>query len=305
MSDLIIEQVGCKNLAKQPYPFIKKIIEPKEKDLGGFSVRRLLPTSQTRSIGPFVFFDHLGPVDFSPGQGIDVRPHPHIGLATITYVFEGEILHRDSLGNVQFIRPNEVNWMTAGKGIAHSERTPPELRAQGHTLHALQLWVALPQAEEQTEPFFIHYGSAALPLLEDDKVSIRVMAGEAYGVRSAVKVHSPMLYAEVNLKTGAAIVLPDHLEECAVYVVSGEIVTAGTDIPRHRLAVFNLPGEIELAARQDSRLVIIGGTPLGERIMWWNLVASRKDLIEQAKQAWQERVFPKVPGETEFIPLPD
>ena len=305
MSDLIIEQVGCKKLVEQPCSSIKLILEPKEKDLGGFSVRRLLPTSQTRSVGPFVFFDHLGPVDFPPGQGIDVRPHPHIGLATITYVFEGKVLHRDSLGNVQFIRPNEINWMTAGKGIAHSERTPPEVRSQGHTLHALQLWVALPQEEEQAEPFFIHYDSAALPLIETDKVSIRVMAGEAYGVKSAVRLHSPMLYAEVALKTGASIVLPDHLEECAVYVVSGEIATSGTQIPGHRLAVFNPLGEVELAASQDSRLVIIGGNPLGERIMWWNLVASRQALIEQAKQAWQDGTFPKVPAETEFIPLPD
>jgi len=304
MSDLINRKVSCKNHIERPCSSIKLILEPKEKDLGGFSVRRLLPTSQSRSVGPFVFFDHLGPVDFPPGQGIDVRPHPHIGLATITYVFKGEVLHRDSLGNVQFIRPNEVNWMTAGKGIAHSERTPPEVRSQGHTLHALQLWVALPQEEEQTEPFFIHYDSAALPLIETDKVSIRVMAGEAYGVKSAVRVHSPMLYAEVNLKAGAAVLLPDHLEECAVYVVSGDIATSGTDIPSHRLAVFNRSGEVELTARQDSRLVIIGGDPLGERIMWWNLVASREDLIEQAKQAWQEGTFAEVPGETEFIPLP-
>ena len=284
---------------------IKRILKPKEKDLGGFSVRRLLPAAELRSVGPFLFFDHLGPAVFSPGKGIDVRPHPHIGLATITYVFEGEIMHRDSLGMVQPIRPNEINWMTAGKGIVHSERTPPSLRQAGHTLHALQLWVALPEKDEQTDPGFTHYDSDALPLVEDGNNTIRVMIGEAYGVRSAVRTFSSMLYVEVKLKAGQRIALPEHIDERAVYVISGRLIAKETEIAMHSMAIFDKSPGIEVVAHEDSTLVIIGGDSLGKRLMWWNLVSTREDLLENAKKAWREGAFPKVPGETEYIPLPD
>lgn len=305
MSDLLTGEISCLNHLDRPCSAIRVILEPRDKELGGFSVRRLLPTSELRSVGPFIFFDHLGPAVFPPGQGIDVRPHPHIGLATITYVFAGEILHRDSLGNVQPIRPRELNWMTAGRGIAHSERTPTELRRQEHTLHALQLWIALPGEMEQGEPFFAHYDQADLPASEDDLCAIRVMVGEAFGLKSAVRTHSETLYLEVDLKQGGTFAVPGHVEERAAYVVSGELAAGNTALPAHTMAVFDRTPEIELVARQDSKLVMIGGAPLGRRIMWWNLVATRQELIEQAKQAWRDRTFPGVPAETEFMPLPD
>lgn len=284
---------------------IKMMLDPKDTDIGGFSVRRLLPATELRSVGPFIFFDHLGPACLPPGQGIDIRPHPHIGLATVTYLFEGEILHRDSLGKVQPIRPHEINWMTAGRGIAHSERTPPEVREQGHTLHALQLWVALPVEDERTAPGFRHYDSTALPLVGDDRRSMRVMIGEAYGVKSAVKTFSSTLYVEVKLKAGECIALPENIEERAVYVISGAVSAQGRDVPQHAMAVFDKAPGIKLRARQDSTLVMIGGAPLGKRMMWWNLVATRKELLEEAKQAWRDGSFPQVPGETEAMPLPE
>jgi len=305
MSDLLGENVDCKKSSGNSCSAVKMRLEPKDKDLGGFSVRRLLPSREQRSVGPFIFFDHLGPALFAPGTGIDVRPHPHIGLATVTYVFAGEVLHRDSLGKVQHIRPNEINWMTAGKGIAHSERTPPDIRKQGHTLHALQLWLALPEEDEQTEPDFSHYDSEDLPLIEESSRSIRVMIGEAYGVKSAVKTFSSTLYVEAQLKAGQRIVVPEHIEERAVYVVTGEVSAQEGQIPQHTMAVLDETPGIELVAKEDTTLVIIGGAPLGKRIMWWNLVSTREDLMEKARQDWQEGRFPKVPGETEYIPLPE
>ena len=304
MSDLILDETICRKKGAG-CSAIKLILEPADKDLGGFSVRRLLPTRALPSVGPFIFFDHLGPATFAPGSGIDVRPHPHIGLATITYVFSGEILHRDSLGHVQAIRPHEINWMSAGKGIAHSERTPPQLRAQGHTLEALQLWVALPESEQQTRPFFAHYASSALPLVETEGCRIRVMLGEAYGVKSAVKVHSPTLYVEVELAAGHKIRVPDRVAERAVYVVSGSLKAQATSIAAHEMAIFDETAEIELTASEDTRLVFIGGAPLGKRIVWWNLVSTDRALIEQAKQDWHNKTFAKVPGEQDYIPLPD
>lgn len=305
MSDLLKGETSCKPCPHGPCSAIRLLLEAVERDLGGFSVRRFLPSKQLASVGPFIFFDHLGPVEFPPGSGIDVRPHPHIGLATITYVFAGEILHRDNLGQVQPIRPQEINWMTAGRGIVHSERTGPELRRQGHTLEALQLWVALPQAEEQTEPFFSHYDQAALPVVVGEQATIRVLVGEAYGVTSAVRTHSPTLYVEARLAAGGRIALPEGWEERAVYVVSGRLKAQGTPLPQHSMAVFDQSPGIELEASEPSRLVIIGGMPLGKRTVWWNLVSSRKELIEQAKRDWREGVFAPVPGETDFIPLPE
>jgi len=303
MSDLLnrSDSGAC---TKAPCSAIRYILWPVEKDLGGFSVRRLLPAAEVKAVGPFVFFDHLGPAWFEPGNGIDVRPHPHIGLATITYLFEGEILHRDSLGSVQPIRARAINWMTAGRGIAHSERTPPEVRSAGHTLHALQLWVALPSDDEETDPAFFHYDEAELPESENAQRSIRVMVGDAFGLTSPVKTWSQTLYVEVNLKAGAQFTLPDNVEEKAVYLVAGTLHSGGTALPQHSMVIFdNSPG-IEIMAGEDSRLVIIGGAPLGKRTVWWNLVSSRKELIEQAKSDWQAGSFPMVPGETEFIPLP-
>lgn len=305
MSDQTEKSTARKNNIEVKSSAIKLILDPTDKDLGGFSVRRLLPTKDCPSVGPFIFFDHLGPAVFSAGNGIDVRPHPHIGLATVTYVFAGEVLHRDNLGHVQPIRPNEINWMTAGKGIVHSERTGSEMRQQGHTLEALQLWVALPEEQQQTEPFFIHYDASNLPIIETESTKIRVMIGEAFGVESTVKTHSPTLYVEVQLEAGARISVPDDVEERAVYVVSGRLMAKEITIPVHTMVVFDQTSEIELVATEATRLVFIGGSPLGKRTVWWNLVSSRKDLIEQAKQDWLDGSFPQVPGETEAIPLPD
>jgi len=305
MSDLLRQPPCCQQRKLTKPGGIKLLLNATEKDLGGFAVRRFLPDKQLASVGPFIFFDHLGPADFPPGQGIDVRPHPHIGLATVTYVFAGEILHRDSLGHVQPIRPHEINWMTAGRGIVHSERTAPELRRQGHRLEALQLWLALPQADEECEPFFSHYDASALPQVEGDKARIRVLIGSAFGVSSAVKTHSPTLYAEVQLEPGGRITLPDQLEERAVYIMAGQLKTSSCQINQHEMAVFDQTPVVELEALEPTRLVIIGGSPLGKRTVWWNLVASRKELIARAKKDWRDGNFPPVPEETEFIPLPE
>ncbi|SHJ04005.1 hypothetical protein SAMN02745165_01374 [Malonomonas rubra DSM 5091] len=305
MSDLIANETSCKQCPLPDCTAIKQLLEPVERDLGGFSVRRFLPSKELANVGPFIFFDHLGPALFPPGEGIDVRPHPHIGLATVTYVFTGEILHRDSLGHVQPIRPNQINWMTAGRGIVHSERTAPELRLSGHTLEALQLWLALPEENEECRPFFTHYSQRSLPQVELEKAKIRVMIGEAFGVKSAVKTHSPTLYVEVQMEQGGIVSLPDDIEERAVYIVSGQVKEAGSCIKQHEMALFDQTGNVELRALEATRLVIIGGTPLGKRTVWWNLVSSRKELIEKAKQDWTEKHFPEVPGETEFIPLPE
>jgi hypothetical protein len=304
MSDLLTGPAHCEAGTHPCCPAVRAILHPVDRDLGGFSVRRLLPSDRLKSVGPFVFFDHLGPAQFQPGAGIDVRPHPHIGLATITYLFAGEILHRDNLGSIQPIRPTEINWMTAGRGIAHSERTPPDLRAAGHTLHALQLWVALPAAQEESAPAFFHYDASQLPTIDRDGAALRIMIGAAYGVVSPVKTYSPTLYLEARLGKGVALALPDGAEELAVYVVSGSLRVQDTAIPSHCLAVLDPAAEVALTAVEESRLVIIGGQPLGKRIVWWNLVATRRELIEAAKAAWQAGGFPAIPGETEFIPLP-
>ncbi|MDT8440257.1 MAG: pirin family protein [Desulfuromonadales bacterium] len=283
---------------------LRAVLWPTDRDLGGFSVRRLLPAATVRAVGPFVFFDHLGPARFAPGAGIDVRPHPHIGLATVTYLFAGEILHRDSLGSVQPIEPGAINWMTAGRGIVHSERTPPAVRAAGHELHALQLWIALPEAVEETEPSFRHYAAELIPERVTDEATIRVMVGAAFGLQSPVTTWSPTLYAEVVLQAGAALTLPDDIDELAVYVVSGAARLAETELPQQTMAVLDTAPRGAVVATTGSRLVLIGGQPLGKRTVWWNLVASRKELIEQAKRDWRAGRFPQVPGETEFIPLP-
>ncbi len=306
MSDLLSKDnnLGQKG-SVSPCAAVRMVLYPAEKDLGGFMVRRLLPAEEMKSIGPVIFFDHFGPARFSSGQGMDVRPHPHIGLATITYLFTGEILHRDSLGNVQPIRPAEVNWMTAGRGISHSERTPPALRESAHSLHGLQLWVALPEDSEQVEADFVHYTAEQIPTVQYQGISLRLIVGEAWGAISPVKAASPTLYADVQISQGATLKLPDEVDERAVYVVAGEIQVQGVTIPQHNLALLNATPGLEVTATTESRLIVVGGKPLGKRTVWWNLVSSRKELIEQAKDDWRSGRFPQVPGETEKIPVPD
>lgn len=281
-------------------------IDGRPRDLGGFAVRRVLPAPARRLVGPFVFFDHMGPSRFAPGQGLDVRPHPHIGLATVTYLFEGEIVHRDSLGFHQPIRPGDVNWMTAGRGIVHSERTAPERRAAGAALHGLQLWIALPKAHEEAEPAFRHYPGATVPGLDIGAARCRVIAGTAWGVTSPVATLSPLFYAEAALPAGAELPLPEH-EERAVYVVGGRIAWAGASAGPGRMLVLPAGRQPPLRAEEPARIALVGGAPLdGERYVEWNFVSSSRERIERAKADWRAGRFPTVPGdETEFIPLPD
>jgi redox-sensitive bicupin YhaK (pirin superfamily) len=279
-------------------------IKPHEKDLGEFTVRRVLPAAQRRMVGPFVFFDHMGPADFPPGAGIQVRPHPHIGIATITYLFEGEIVHRDSLGVVKAIQRGAVNLMTAGRGIVHSERAGDDLHYDSR-LHGIQSWIALPLEDEECEPGFLHYPADSLPEITTTKSSVRVIMGEAFGQRSPVKTYSPTLYLECLLQAGATLVLPSGYDELAIYVVSGELRIGGESYPGGVMAVAAEGHTVSVEAAADSRFMVIGGSHLGERTVWWNFVSSSKDRIEQAKLDWKEGRFAPVPGETEFIPLPD
>ncbi|MEX0902815.1 MAG: pirin family protein [Pseudohongiellaceae bacterium] len=284
---------------------IELIVRPRDKDLGGFSVRRALPTVERRMVGPWIFFDHMGPAEFPAGQGINVRPHPHVNLATVTYLFEGEILHRDSLGSLQPIRPGDINLMVAGRGIVHSEREDPQVTARPHCLHGLQLWLALPEADEEIEPAFYHYLSAEIPAVTVEGVSVRVMMGSAYGVTSPVKTFANTLYVEAQLQAGQTLVLPDA-EERAVYVASGRLKAKDTEIPEHSLAILSDQPGVVVEAVTESRIGIIGGERMTPRFIEWNFVSSRKARIEQAKADWKAQRFPKVPGdEDEFIPLPE
>jgi redox-sensitive bicupin YhaK (pirin superfamily) len=282
---------------------ILKSIQPHEKDLGEFTVRRSIPRVGQKSVGPWVFFDHFGPADFGPGEGINVRPHPHINLATVSYLFEGEIYHRDSLGNALPIHPGAINLMVAGKGIVHSERTRDELKATGYKLHGLQLWHALPEADEEVEPAFYHTPADDIPSGEVKGIKYRVMMGEAYGLRSPVKTFSPILYVEADMPAGSELVLPEA-EELAVYVVQGEAQIDGEDSPIFTLSILSSDAKM-IKAKTQTRLAMIGGSPLGKRYMDWNFVSSRPERIEQAKEDWREGRFDIVPGdEDEFIPLP-
>ncbi len=276
-------------------------------DLGdGFTVRRLLPALQARHVGPLVFFDHFGPATFAAGSGMDVRPHPHIGLATISWLFEGQIRHRDSLGSLADIRPGEVNWMTAGRGIVHSERTPPEPRRDGQNLHGVQIWVALPQADAEVAPEFHHHDRDQLPRIRQPGVEAVLIAGDAYGERSPVKVFAPMFLLEVQLKEGAGLPLPNEHVERGVLVVDGAVGWGDLDVAAGQMAVQAGLSSPALRAKEDSRLILFGGAPLdGERHLWWNFVASSRERIEQAKADWKAQRFGTVPGdEDEFIPLP-
>ncbi len=278
-------------------------IEPVEHDIGDFTVRRVLPSSERRAVGPFVFFDHMGPAELPPGKGIQVRPHPHIGLATVTYLFDGEIMHRDSLGYVQAIAPGAVNLMTAGRGIVHSERAGADLDRHSR-LHGIQTWMALPSDQEETAPDFTHYPADRLPEVGVGEARIRLIIGEAYGARSPVKVLSPMLYLDCRLPAGSVLTLPSGAAELACYVVLGQVLIADEAYGAGVMAVVSPGAQPELHAATDSRVMVLGGMPLGRRFMWWNFVSSSRERIEAASREWAEGRFAMVPGDDEFIPLP-
>lgn len=286
---------------------IERVIVPRSVDLGGFSVHRALPSGQSRMVGPFIFFDHFGPAVFRSGDAVDVRPHPHIGLATVTYLFDGEIVHRDSLGTAMAISPGAVNWMTAGRGIVHSERTAPERRVAGEPLHGLQLWVALSAADEETEPAFVHTAAADIPELREDGMGLRVVAGALHGVRSPVATSWDTVLAEVHLKAGTTFPLDADYEERAVYVLTGEIEIAGDRHGPERLLILRPGDRIAIRAVSNAHVVVVGGAAMdGPRHIWWNFVSSRKERIEAAKADWKAGRFDTVPGDAaEFIPLPD
>jgi redox-sensitive bicupin YhaK (pirin superfamily) len=284
---------------------IRRIIEPRPRDLGGFNVRRILPAGGLQMVGPFIFLDHIGPAEFAPGTGIDVRPHPHIGLATVTYLFEGSLDHRDSLGCVQTIEPGAVNWMTAGRGIVHSERTGPGPRARGHRIHGIQSWVALPRGHEEDPPAFHHHPASTLPDFALGEARLRIIAGSAFGRASPVATRVPTLYAELALAPGAGVVLTDEHEERAVYVAEGTLTVDGITLSEGQMAVLEPRQRPALESAAGARAMLVGGEPAdGPRYIWWNFVASSNERIEQAAHDWQAGRFPRVPGETEFIPLP-
>jgi len=282
------------------------ILKPHARDLGGFTVQRLLPAFPTKMIGPFIFFDHFGPIAFAPGEGADVRPHPHIGLATVTYLFEGDMVHRDSLGSVQRIEPGAVNWMTAGRGIAHSERTPPEARLRSHRMHGVQTWVALPKDREMVEPSFSHQPKAALPEIVRPGVTMRLLAGTAFGEQAPTPTFSPMFYLAVEMEPGAAIELPPEHEQRGVYTVDREVSVSGEALLPQHCAVLPKDAMVRLEAAASARVILFGGAAMdGDRLIWWNFVASSRALIDAASERWREQSFPPIPGETEFIPLPE
>lgn len=285
---------------------IESVLTGREHDLGGgFVVRRLLPAVARRAVGPFVFFDHFGPVEARPEDNHDVRPHPHIGLATVTYLFEGAMMHRDSLGTVQRIEPGALNWMTAGRGIVHSERTPEDLRTKRRRTHGLQLWTALPAEQEEAPPGFVHAPADRIPEVDHPGARVRVLIGEALGRRSPVATASETLYLDVALEAGARLPLPPLTEEQALYAVEGIVEVDGEALAPQRMALLAPAAGMVLEARAPARCVLIGGAPLGERFMWWNFVASSRRRIAQAADDWAAGRFPPVPGETEFIPLPE
>ena len=272
----------------------------------GFSVRRLLPVLQARHVGPFVFFDHIGPATFAPGTGMDVRPHPHIGLATVTWLFEGAIRHRDSLGSMADIRPGAVNWMTAGRGIVHSERTPPDERVAGQRMHGIQVWVALPQTDAEVAPEFHHHAAAELPQIRRPGAELILIAGTAYDEASPVKVFAPMFLIEARLEAGSVLEWPIEHRERGIHVVEGEVSWGDLSVPAAAMAVQAGATALPLRANTSSRVMLFGGAPLdGERHLWWNFVASTQERIEQAKADWAAQRFGRVPGdEEEYIPLP-
>ncbi|MCP3137576.1 pirin family protein [Pyxidicoccus xibeiensis] len=294
------------NEAQLP-PSLEHLIVAPTKDLGdGFEVRRALPSARRRMVGPFIFLDQMGPAVFRSGHGLDVRPHPHIGLATVTYLFEGEILHRDSLGTVETIRPGEVNWMTAGRGIVHSERTGPQTRASGGKLFGMQAWVALPKQHEEHEPTFLHHDADTMPFLDGEGVRLHLIAGALHGKRSPVKTLSDLFYADAALEAGARLVLPADYEERALYLAQGSVEVDGQTFSPGGLLVFRPGSELTIRATTPARMLLLGGEPMdGPRHIFWNFVSSSRERIEDAKEDWRARRFAAVPQETEFIPLPD
>ena len=282
---------------------VSLVIRPKEKSLGEFSVRRVLPAVDQKMVGPFIFFDHMGPAELPPGHGIDVRPHPHIGIATITYLFEGEIMHRDSLGVQQVIRPGAVNLMTAGRGIVHSERAGSDLD-QHSRLHGIQSWVALPDGDEEIDPAFEHYPASDFPELLRNGARVRVVIGEAYGHTSPVQAYGKTLYLDCILEAGTSLQLPEGYRELAAYVVEGEAQIGGLDYAAGVMTVAAAGRSPRVDAHTDSRIMVIGGDPIGARHIWWNFVSSSRERIEQAKQDWDTGAFDAIPGDDERIPLP-
>jgi redox-sensitive bicupin YhaK (pirin superfamily) len=288
-------------------PGIDTVIVPRTRDLGGFEVRRALPSARRRMVGPFIFWDQMGPARFPSGEGLDVRPHPHIGLATLTYLFDGEIMHRDSLGTAQPIRPGEVNWMTAGRGIVHSERTDPALREDGASMFGIQAWVALPKQHEETVPGFVHLGSDELPTIEGEGKRVRVIAGTLWGATSPVPSYSEMIYADAVLEAGAWLPIPAEHEERAIYVAEGTVSIADDRFEAGRLLILHPGDGVTVEAVGHARVLVLGGEPMdGPRFIWWNFVSSSQDRIEAAKADWKAGRFAVVPGdEAEFTPLPE
>lgn len=283
-----------------------QLLKPRLTDLGGgLQVRRLLPAAQRQSIGPFVFFDHFGPHLHQPGSNTDVRPHPHIGLATVTYLLEGAMVHRDSLGSVQRIEPGAINWMTAGRGIVHSERAPEDLRAQPHTVHGLQLWAALPAAFEETEPGFSHTPASALPEWVAAGIRVRVLIGEAFGLRSPVATFAPTLYLDVAADPQASLTLTADVPERAIYAISGALDIDGQPLLPQHLAILPPDHAPRITAPTGGRFAVIGGAPLdGPRFIWWNFVSTRRERIEQAREDWRAQRMGHIAGDSEYIPLP-
>lgn len=286
---------------------LETVVVPRARDIGSFEVRRALPSAQRQMVGPFIFFDQFGPVVMKAGQGMDVRPHPHIGLSTVTWIYDGIIQHKDSLGYDQAIKPGELNWMTAGRGIVHSERTPDFQRAQGQKVYGIQSWVALPKKFEDVAPRFEHVEQSALPLLTDRGRRVHVIAGEIYGARSPVGTHSDLFYADVTLDKDARLPLPPEHVERAIYIVEGSVEITGDTHEAGRLLVFKSSDEIVIGTSTGARFMMLGGEPMdGPRHIWWNFVSSSKEKIEAAKEDWKRARFDIVPGDTkEFIPLPD
>ncbi len=291
---------------------VELVISPREKDLGGFTVRRILPFAKHRMVGPFIFFDHMGPATFPPTQGMDVRPHPHIGLATVTYLFEGKIRHRDSLGSDQFIEPGAINWMTAGQGIVHSERSPDDLRRTGFKINGIQLWVALPLEFEDVAPSFIHHPKNSLPEFKVDDVEIKLLLGTILNRQSPVKIHSDLFYLEAKIPAGQKFELPVSGREAAVYVVEGSIKMNEQSIGAYSMAVFEKGSDPLIEAAENSKVMFLGGSAVGERHIFWNFVSSSKEKIERAKKEWApgprqgSQFFKPIPGDDqEFIPLPE
>lgn len=289
---------------------VEMVITSRERDLGGFTVRRILPYATHRMVGPYIFFDHMGPAEFKPGDGMDVRPHPHINLATVTYLFEGVIRHRDSLGSDQLIEPGAINWMTAGRGIVHSERTPEPQRSQGLRMNGIQLWVALPKEYEETEPSFTHYPKNVLPEFEHASAEIKLLIGELFGKKSPVKVHSDLFYAEARIKKGETLPFIVNSRESAAYVVDGQVRIDDHEASPCDMVVARGTSDMKITALSDCKIMLLGGSSVGAREIFWNFVSSSKERLEQAKKEWamgpgKSSRFPIIPGdEQEYIPLP-